>query len=180
MGLFNFSKRIPTVPIQDMIWMSKSAKLNGCKNLVASFPDALVVAWFSDTVDDFARFLNEQNNLGVEIHQARSILSVQAANKMLILLEHYPMRSKEIEFIASMNPQKVFVLSSLDEPLFEQFGSDRIIQLMQSLGMKDDEMIQHPMISKAIENAQEKLEKKVTFENSASSAKDWFDRNYVS
>jgi len=180
MGLFNFSKKTPTPPIQDMIWIGHSAKLNGCKNLITSFPDAVVVAWFSDTVDAFNRFLNEQNGLGVEVHQARSILTVQVENKKLILLEHYPMRSKEVELIVKLNPKMVFVLSSLDEPLFQQFGSDRIIQLMQSLGIKDDEMIQHPMIAKAIENAQEKLEKKVTFENSANSSKEWFDRNYVS
>lgn len=180
MGLFNFSKKTPTPPIQDMIWMNRSAKQNGCKNLITSFPDAVVVAWFSDTVEEFNWFLNEQNGLGVEVNQTRSILTVQVENKKLILLEHYPMRTKEIELIVKLNPKMVFVLSSLDEPLFQQFGSDRIIQLMQGLGMKEDEMIQHPMITKAIENAQEKLEKKITFENSADSSKEWFERNNVS
>jgi hypothetical protein len=179
MGLFNFSKKEATPAIQDMIWMSQTAKLNGCLKLVQQ-QDVVVVGWFSDTVDLFNKFLNEQNRLGVEILQARSVMAIQAGNKKLILLEHYPLLKKEIDFIANINPPQVIVLSSLDEPLFEQFGSDKIIQMMKSLGMKDDEMIQHPMITKAIAQAQNKLEKKVVVENSANSSKEWFERNITS
>jgi len=177
MGLFNFSKKDATLAIQNMIWMSQSAKLNGCMKLIQQLPDFLLMAWFSDTVDQFNKFLNEQNGLGVEVLQARSVLSIQAANKKLILLEHYPLRNKELEFIRKLNSPQVIVLSSLDEPLFERFGSDKIIQTMKSLGMKDDEMIEHPMITRAIEQAQNKLDKKVLVENSTNSSKEWFERN---
>jgi hypothetical protein len=105
------------------------------------------------------------------------MMAIQANNKKLILLEHYPLLKKEIDFISNINPPQVIVLSSLDEPLFEQFGSDKIIQMMKNLGMKDDETIQHPMITKAIAQAQNKLENKVVVENTANSSKEWFERN---
>jgi preprotein translocase subunit SecA len=38
------------------------------------------------------------------------------------------------------------------------FGSDRIAGLMDKLGLKEGEVIQHPMISKSIERAQKKVE----------------------
>lgn len=50
-----------------------------------------------------------------------------------------------------------FYLSMQDE-LMRLFGSDRMSSLMQKLGLKDGEDIQHPWISKAVENAQKKVE----------------------
>jgi preprotein translocase subunit SecA len=47
---------------------------------------------------------------------------------------------------------------SLEDELMRLFGSDRIATLMQRIGMKEGEEIQHPWISKAIENAQRKVE----------------------
>lgn len=47
---------------------------------------------------------------------------------------------------------------SLDDDLMRIFGSDRISGVMDKLGMEEDETIEHKMISKAIENAQKKVE----------------------
>ncbi|MDR3048017.1 MAG: preprotein translocase subunit SecA [Bacteroidales bacterium] len=47
---------------------------------------------------------------------------------------------------------------SLEDDLMRLFGSDRISRVMDSLGLKDGEVIQHSMISKSIERAQKKVE----------------------
>ncbi|MBU0728780.1 MAG: preprotein translocase subunit SecA [Proteobacteria bacterium] len=47
---------------------------------------------------------------------------------------------------------------SLEDDLLRIFGSDRISGVMEKLGMDEDEPIEHQMISKAIENAQRKVE----------------------
>ncbi len=47
---------------------------------------------------------------------------------------------------------------SLEDDLLRVFGSDRIAGIMDRLGMEEDEPIEHNMISKAIENAQRKVE----------------------
>ena len=47
---------------------------------------------------------------------------------------------------------------SLDDPLMRIFGSDRLSGLMQKLGMKEGEAIEHPWVTKSIENAQRKVE----------------------
>ena len=47
---------------------------------------------------------------------------------------------------------------SLEDTLMRIFASDRVAGLMQRLGMEDGEAIEHPWVSKAIENAQRKVE----------------------
>jgi preprotein translocase subunit SecA len=47
---------------------------------------------------------------------------------------------------------------SLEDELMRLFGSERIAGIMDKLGLKDGEMIQHSMISKSIERAQKKVE----------------------
>ncbi|MEW6556867.1 MAG: preprotein translocase subunit SecA [Elusimicrobiota bacterium] len=47
---------------------------------------------------------------------------------------------------------------SLEDELMRLFGSDRIAPIMEKLGMKEGEVIEHPLVSRAIENAQRKVE----------------------
>ncbi|HEX2921935.1 MAG TPA: preprotein translocase subunit SecA, partial [Bacteroidales bacterium] len=47
---------------------------------------------------------------------------------------------------------------SLEDELMRLFGSERIAGIMDKLGLKEGEMIQHPMITKSIERAQKKVE----------------------
>jgi preprotein translocase subunit SecA len=47
---------------------------------------------------------------------------------------------------------------SLEDNLLRIFGSDRLSGLMQKLGMQKGEAIEHPWVSRAIENAQRKVE----------------------
>lgn len=47
---------------------------------------------------------------------------------------------------------------SLEDDLMRLFGSERIASIMDRLGLKEGEVIQHSMISKSIERAQKKVE----------------------
>ncbi len=47
---------------------------------------------------------------------------------------------------------------SLQDNLLRIFGSERVSGLMQKLGMEEGEAIEHPWVSRAIENAQRKVE----------------------
>jgi preprotein translocase subunit SecA len=48
--------------------------------------------------------------------------------------------------------------ASLEDDLMRMFGSDRIASLMDRMGYKEGEVIQHSMITKSIERAQKKVE----------------------
>jgi preprotein translocase subunit SecA len=47
---------------------------------------------------------------------------------------------------------------ALEDDLMRMFGSDRIAKIMDRLGIKEGEVIQHSMITKSIERAQKKVE----------------------
>ena len=47
---------------------------------------------------------------------------------------------------------------SLEDDLMRKFGSERIAKIMDRLGLKEGEVIEHSMVSKSIERAQKKVE----------------------
>ena len=47
---------------------------------------------------------------------------------------------------------------SLEDNLMRLFGNDRTARIMDKMGMKEDEVIEHPWITKSIERAQKKVE----------------------
>ncbi len=47
---------------------------------------------------------------------------------------------------------------SLEDDLMRLFGSDRIARVMDRFGMKEGDVIEHPMITKSVERAQKKVE----------------------
>ncbi len=48
---------------------------------------------------------------------------------------------------------------------------------MQKLGLKEDEIIEHKMVSQSIANAQKKIEEKLVIEQSVRSQAEWIERN---
>jgi preprotein translocase subunit SecA len=56
------------------------------------------------------------------------------------------------------DPGSSLFFLSLEDNLMRIFASERVSGLMQKLGMKEGEAIEHPWVNKAIENAQRKVE----------------------
>jgi len=94
---------------------------------------------------------------------------------------HYPLPSKEQPVIQKLNTSfpksEIIFCSSLDNPSFKIFGSDRIVDLLDNLGMKEDEAIEHAMVTKAMANARTKVESSVRHETKADSEEEWFAKN---
>jgi hypothetical protein len=102
----------------------------------------------------------------------------------LLFTEHYPIFSREKIILDKINsmitkPTETVFYSSLDEPIYQVFGVERINSVLEKLGLAEGEFIQHSMITSAIANAQEKIEQKVKFESKSNSLKDWFRMNNV-
>jgi len=56
------------------------------------------------------------------------------------------------------DPGETRFFLSLEDDLMRLFGSDKIKGLLQKMGFKEDEVLHHPFISKALEKAQKKVE----------------------
>ena len=171
-----FKKSSSGIPVVDKVWMSQKAKFDACVAMSAVQPETLFVTWFEST---FYKLCDAFNLAGSSAHivMARDLVSQQTNGKMMVFAEHYPLPAKEQHLFKTLGLQEVPVLSSLDEPLFITFGGEGIIEMMKKLGMKEDEVVGHSMVTKSIRRAQEKIERKVKIENTADSQEEWFQKN---
>ena len=70
--------------------------------------------------------------------------------------------------------EAIFVIS-LDDPLLWMFNSDKIKKVMISMNHKEDEVIEHKMITKSIERALKKLDKEGLPEDCTNELRDWYE-----
>ena len=164
------------INIKDLVFKNTAAKFRAVTNLLSLYPDHIVIAWFPDTQSAYQQIAAEQN-INTEIFLAREVNSFQVTDKTVIFLEHYPLSDKETSLVQFWNVDEIIVLNALDEPLFVHFAGERLSLLLHKMGLKEDESLQHSLITASIHSAQEKLAKKIVVEHAANSMEDWFRRN---
>ncbi len=175
MGLF--SKKVKIPEMHNVIWMNSLVKRSNSVKFVVEHPGAIILAWFPATKEIFDQLFNVEKGMNVEIKMANTISSIMVEGKTIIFLEHYPIYEKERDLILNWNVKQIFVLNALDEPLFRLFGSERIVGLMERLGMKEEDQIKHPMVDKSIMRAQQKLAQKKVVDHRVQSIEEWFKRS---
>jgi hypothetical protein len=100
-----------------------------------------------------------------------------------LFVEHHPLASQErvlldvLDESSKLHAQRVRFFVGLDEPLMLRFGADRIVQLMDRLGIGAGDVIRHPLVDRAIGRAQDKLRKAAPNAVPARSAEEWFELN---
>jgi hypothetical protein len=177
-GLFKKKNNPDEITVTDKVVIDEQAKLAVLLHAWQQAPQSVIVCWFEDSLDKISAYMNENSREPVPVLLMRDALTAQRGGRSPIFAEHYPLRSKEVTAYQAMQIEKAVVYSSLREPLFRQFGGDKIIHIMQQLGMKDTELIEHSMISNSIKKAQEKIEQKTTLDQSARSQEEWIEKNY--
>ncbi len=176
--MFNFSgKKNTSTKVIDKIWMTQSAKWRECISMYEADPLYVFIAWFDETYQQLEKIFKTESAMDIPCFIAREINHHQLQQKNVVFVEHCPLRGKEQALFSELQLSKVQVLSALDEPLFQHFGGEKIVQLMKQMGMKETESIENSMISNAIRNAQEKIGKEVLIENAARSQSDWLKNN---
>jgi len=162
---------------KDRAYMSTQAKMKACADLAKADDGLIFIAWFTDTAKQFRNYFTENGINENRIVEARQLHSPQLISHRPVFVEHYPLHSKEEEFVRSWEHKNILVYSAMDEPLFKHFGSEKIIPMMKMMGMKENEVIEHNMVSKSIIKGQQKIEEQVNPEQPASSQADWMERN---
>jgi hypothetical protein len=109
-----------------------------------------------------------------QAEQSRSSLRI-------LIAEHHPLSSRDEAVLdaarsLSCNAQ-VTHHTSLTDPLLSHFGGDRMRGLMKQLGMEEQECISNPVITRAIRNAQEKIQNQIQREMQTNSPEEWFRFN---
>jgi hypothetical protein len=205
MGLFSSSKADRPSPA-DKVWKTRDACLKGAATqaLLAARESKIpiVVTFFEESHQRFIDFLTksgvpfrEASSFGdIDVLENKNTIAVLRANATafatgihkevkaaILLLGRYPLPDVEnrvIESLATHFPgSSMSFCLSLDDAFFEIFGSNNLSPMMESLGMKDDEFVEHKLVSKAIRNAQEKLARNILAEVKAHSEKEWMEKN---
>ncbi len=99
----------------------------------------------------------------------------------VMVAELHPLPGKDQivqETIQHLYPgTRVIFFTSTDGPLMKAFGGEKIHNLMITLGLSENEKVEHSMVTKSIARAQEKIRSKVQFEKPAKSKQEWMDLN---
>ncbi|MCX6319054.1 MAG: hypothetical protein NTW29_17385 [Bacteroidetes bacterium] len=176
--MFNlFKKKEPEIKIVDKVCMEPAGKLELLYKAWQADQSLVILFWFDDSLQTATDFFAQKTAAPVNLILAREFSPLQRAGKPIVFGEHYPLRKPETDLIKNMGLTSIEVYSSLKDLLFRMFDGERIINVMSSLGMKEDEVIQHSMISSSIRKAQDKLEKEITVEHTARSTEAWFKMN---
>ena len=162
--------------IIDRVFIHKENKWAYCIKILAENSNIVFIAWFDDSIDELGNYFS-QTNTQASILKARTTNRSQIEGSNIIFIEHHPMKSKELEFIEQLGLKEAVFLTALDEPLLKHFGGEKLISMMLAMGMKEDEAIEHKLITQSIANAQEKIEAKVSIEQSTRSQAEWMERN---
>jgi hypothetical protein len=108
--------------------------------------------------------------------------SAAVSNPLNIMVaEHYPLRSRDEQLITATSAlvceARLTFHLSVDDPLLANFGVRQIHDLGKRLGIDEQTFLSHPLITRAIHQGQEKIERKVPRDLPAWSIEDWFKHN---
>lgn len=94
---------------------------------------------------------------------------------------HYPLPQREsiiIQKLQTAFPKRPLVFhSSMEDPSFTIFGTNKLGELLDKLGMKEEEPIEHTFVTRSMQRAREKVQRMVRSEIVAHSEEEWFTRN---
>jgi hypothetical protein len=164
--------------ITDCVFISNQGKINALMELAKQPSNTIFIGWFADSVTALRQLFIENGLNENSIVEAKHLHISIINGHQPVLIEHHPILQKELDLLEKFHISKVSVYSSLEEPLFKSFGSDKIISMTKLLGMKEDELIVHPLVSSSIARAQQKIAEKVLVEQTANSQEEWLLRNF--
>ncbi|WP_299456892.1 hypothetical protein [uncultured Microscilla sp.] len=204
-----FKKKKKGIQADDKVWISKVAKFKGLYRFLEKITEAgaivLIVHHFDNTQQEVQLMLeklevshqtieasdmvtNPTNIFVINAHNLSQLSTLPQylahGNQLQVIVsEHYPAYERDQEVLQQIKDYlpnaPICFFTSLDEPFMQLFGSDRIIGMMESMGMDENESIAHSMVTKAIMKAQQKVEKHALQTIYTASQQEWFDKREI-
>ena len=188
---FLFGSKKPTLKIIDFIWKTKEEKYRAIANKMLSGEAIIVAYFFDDTKNELIQIANVlQVPASASLLSFEKIMLLSADSLMhtntslkhqIIFAEHYPSFAIEDEVLAhigeKLNQQAITFFMSLDEPLFQYFGADRMVDILERMGFQENESISHNMLTESIKKVQQKIDQEAKSMQATQNAKEWFALN---
>jgi len=157
---------------------------------------ALLLYFFDQTREDITRLLTATqlpyqditlDSLlieGFNLLNARELENkIMPSADVIYVLEVHPLYSVNaipLEAAKKKEIKELTYFTGMDESVMKIFGSERMVELLQRLGLKDDESISHDMVDKSIERGQKKIEEKIKSPiDIRTSAEEWAARTQL-
>jgi hypothetical protein len=189
-----FKSKKKEIITTDFIWKNEAVKYNALVKELKEHEKSVLVYYFEDTKNAIEELLNAaQLNYSTEANSFASkiwlinantlIHKADIGNRTVFFAEHHPSYSRENEIktylLEKLGIQEVRFYTSFEDKLMQMFGSERILQLMEKMGFKDDEVLQHPYINSSLQKAQQRIDENLSFHNNNTRLrKDWFEINF--
>jgi len=198
MGFFDslFGSKKPTnVEVTaERIWMTTDAKFAGLAREVAERSNSetvaiLLVAHFPDVLARLNELAAKPATVPVmavlasdlSIDVATSLNLDESATLDIIVGERHPLPSvdERLEQFAGELPCRCRCAHhlSLEDPVIKLFAGEWVQNLLERLGMKEDEAIESQLVSRRIKQAQQKIEGRAFGSSEAESAEQWLEKN---
>jgi len=141
----------------------------------------VLIYFFKETKRELESLLAESPNVtwvnGLMNGSIKSHPSLNKNNAVIVFAETYPDASFENAVVLDLEEAgfkgiNAIFYNGIDDPVFVPFGNEKLASLMIKLGIKEDEAIEHPMVTKSIERAQNKLTAKKLLGNRIDSRAD--------
>ena len=191
-GLFKSKKK--EIITKDFIYKNEAVKYKSMLQHLKDQEKSVLIYYFEDTKNAIQEVLNTAPiNYSTDVNSfvtkvwlinANTLLNKSdIGNRTVFFAEHHPSFSRENEIKQHLleieGIKEVIFYTSFEDKLLQLFGSERILQLMEKMGFKDDEVIEHSMVSSSIQRAQKKIDEQVQFPSNTRNSKDWFKINVV-
>ncbi|HNC71595.1 MAG TPA: hypothetical protein PKG70_11835 [Chitinophagales bacterium] len=186
--MFGLFKQKKSIQVTDLIWKTERIKYDALIKQLQDNNKHILIYFFEDTKKSIVDELqtasinfseNTSSNAHILVLKSTQILQMSSAeNVNIIFVEHYPLLSTEQKLkqhiLEVLNIQNVTFYTSFEDELFQLFGAEKILAIMEKMGFNENEPMSHNLISSSIEKAQQKIEKKVSIDTNTRQRKDWF------
>lgn len=186
--MFGLFKQKKSIQVTDLIWKTERIKYDALIKQLQDNNKHILIYFFEDTKKSIIDELqtasinfseNTSSNAHILVLKSTQILQMSSAeNVNIIFVEHYPLLSTEQKLkqhiLEVLNIQNVTFYTSFEDELFQLFGAEKILAIMEKMGFNENEPMSHNLISSSIEKAQQKIEKKVSIDTNTRQRKDWF------
>jgi hypothetical protein len=120
--------------IIDRVFISSKAKTNAIVEMIQNQNNTSIICWFDESYEQLEKLI-QSNNLNAGIYMAKENLPYNALVNPVVFVEHHPSGIKEKELLEKLPIGEAVFYSALDEPLFKHFGGDKIVLMMEKLGL---------------------------------------------
>ena len=156
-----FSKKPKKVEPSFQVYFTKLAKYQQMiKLLVEENKSSKLLYFFNKTKEEISELIAAANLTNCEILDAHTYFNTTP--EKVYLVETHPLASVTDKLLSKLHQEtdlQCFI--GMDELLMKLFGSERLMNLMEKMAMKSDEVISHTLVTSSIKTAQVKLDEKL-------------------